>query len=124
MSFCTSIHCMDGRIQKPLQEYMQKNYQVKYVDSITEAGPCRILANRDNQALLQAIIDRINISIDNHGSQLIAVSGHFDCAGNPVSEAIQKEQVVAAINYLTKKYTKTEIIGLWVDSNWKVNKIY
>ena len=39
MSFATSIHCMDGRIQEPIIQYIKTKYDVQYVDVITEPGP-------------------------------------------------------------------------------------
>ena len=43
VKFCTSVHCLDGRIQEAILEYLKANYQVEYVDVITEPGPCRII---------------------------------------------------------------------------------
>ena len=72
-------------------------------------------------------VDRINIDPRNSVllaayvvSDLIAISGHYDCAGNPCEEEIQKEQVKQSIEYLKNLYPNAEIIGLWIDENWKV----
>ncbi len=48
MSFCTTINCMDGRVQLPVIKYLQKHFNVDYVDSITEPGPNLILAKQTN----------------------------------------------------------------------------
>ena len=122
MTFCASIHCMDGRIQKPIAKYLKKYYNIAYVDTITEPGPCKILAENKNKALINSIMERIKISINKHGSKLIAVSAHHDCAGNPYGEQTQKKQVKKAMEYLKNNYRKIEIIGLWVNGNWKVTK--
>jgi hypothetical protein len=74
---------MDGRVQLPVIQYLQKRFDVQYVDSITEAGPNLILAKRNNAALVQATLVRLNISMDKHNSVGIAIVGHHDCAGNP-----------------------------------------
>jgi len=123
MSFCTSIHCMDGRIQGPLAEYLKQGYGVDYVDTITESGPCRILAEKRDEALVRSILARTAISVDKHGSRLIAVSGHYDCAGNPCDEATQKDQVRQSIRLLAGIYPDAQLIGLWVDSNWRVHEV-
>jgi len=123
MKFCTSVHCMDGRIQETIIRYLKKNYQVDYVDVITEPGPCRILAENQNKIKIDSIRDRIDISLKKHKSKIIAVSGHFDCAGNPVKEKVQKEQVNKSISYLENQYPQAKIIGLWIDKKWAVNSI-
>ena len=42
--FATAVNCMDGRVQKPVIEYLQKSFGVDYVDMVTEPGPNKILA--------------------------------------------------------------------------------
>lgn len=123
MSFCTSIHCMDGRIQESLITYMIKHSTVKYVDAITEPGPCKILSENQNKTLVDSILARVNISVNHHKSRLIAISGHYDCAGNPVGEEIQKEQIKKSIGYLKTLYPELEIIGLWIDNEWTVHLV-
>lgn len=121
--FCTSIHCMDGRIQLPIMRYLTEQYSVLYVDTITEAGPCKILAENTNIALVEAIIERIEISVKLHGSNLIAVSGHHDCAKNPANEARQREQILKAMQWLQPRYPQVELIGLWVGDQWDVTVV-
>jgi len=123
MNFCTSIHCMDGRIQKPLQKFLKEKYNTEYVDTITEPGPCKILAENDNKTLINSILERIKISVTKHGSKLIAISGHYDCAGNPKDEQTQKDQIKKSINYLENIYPDVKIIGLWIDDKWTVNNV-
>ncbi len=123
MSFCTSIHCMDGRIQEPTIKYLKQTYGITYVDAITEPGPCKILADNANKMLVDSILNRVNISVHKHGSKLIAISGHYDCAGNPCGEEEQKEQTRQSVEFLKNQYPETEVIGLWIDSEWTVHKI-
>ncbi len=120
MTFCTSIHCMDGRIQEPITKYLKENYSVSYVDTITELGPCKILTENEDKASVHSIIERTKISINSHGSKLIAISGHYDCAGNPCDEEIQRKQIKKAIKCLKNNYPEIEIIGLWIDNEWKI----
>ena len=124
MTFCTSIHCMDGRIQEPLIKYLKENYGITYVDTITEPGPCKVLAENKDKVIINSILKRLEISIYNHGSQLIAVSGHYDCAGNSCGEEIQKKQIKKSVEHLKSVVPEMEIIGLWVDQNWKVHTVY
>ena len=114
---------MDGRIQEPVIRYLKENYGVSYVDTITEPGPCRILAGNEDNASLASIIERAEISINRHGSKLIAVSGHYDCAGNPCGEETQKEQIWESLKYLENRYPEIKLIGLWIDDEWKVSSV-
>ena len=123
MTFCASIHCMDGRIQEPIIHFLKENYGIQYVDTITEPGPCNILAENTDNEKIHSIMERTDISIYKHGSQLIAVSGHFDCAGNPCDEEMQKKQIRKSIQTLQDRYPDIKIIGLWVDEEWKIRKV-
>jgi carbonic anhydrase len=123
MSFCTAINCIDGRTQLPVIAYLQNHFVVKYVDSITEAGPNRILAEEPNGTAARSIFERLNISIDRHNSIGIAVVGHHDCAGNPSSAEEQTAHTKKAVLHLKEHYKNIEIIGLWVDKNWNVQEI-
>ena len=123
MSFCTSIHCMDGRIQEPIINFLKQNLSVKYIDTITEPGPCKILAEQNSKTLLNSILARVSISVEKHGSNLIAVSGHYDCAGNPCTEDKQKTQIQESVNYLKSLYPDKKIIGFWITDEWKISPL-
>jgi len=123
MSFATVINCMDGRTQKPVNIYLKDKYSVKYVDVITEAGPDGILAKREDNQLVSSILNRVDISVNKHGSSKIAIVGHHDCAGNPVSMEQHNKQTLESVEFLKTKYPKLEIIGLWIGDDWKVKEI-
>ena len=80
--FATSITCMDGRIQIPIIEWIKKNYDVDFVDTITEPGVDKKISE---DSVFKSIKTKAEISINAHKSSMIFVSGHYDCAGNPVS---------------------------------------
>lgn len=123
MRFCTVINCMDGRIQLPVIRYLQKRFNVEYVDSITEAGPNLIISEEKSTILIQAILEKLNISIENHNAVGIAIVGHHNCAGNPAPQNDQIIHIEKAIQFLRQHYKNIEIIGLWVDKNWKVHDV-
>jgi hypothetical protein len=123
MVFFTVINCMDGRVQLPVIDYLKKRFGVEYVDTITEPGPNRILAGEQDSNQAQSILLRARISIDRHQSGGIAVVGHFDCAGNPGGKAEQIGQVHQSIQFLQGHFSDLKMIGLWVDSTWKVHEI-
>ena len=63
------------------------------------------------------------ISIKKHGSKLITISGHHDCAGKPCDEEIQKQQIIKSIKDLKNIYSELKIIGLWIDKEWKMKDV-
>ncbi len=124
MQFCTAINCMDGRIQLPVIRYLQRYFNAEYVDTITEPGPNRILADeKADMSIRQNILDRVTISIERHASVGMAIVGHYDCAGNPVPEATQIAQIKQAMQFLRQQFEDMAVIGLWVDENWNVHEV-
>lgn len=123
MRFCSVINCMDGRVQLPVIRYLQKRFNVDYVDSITEAGPDLILSESKDTITIQAIFDRLEISLENHQSVGVAIVGHHDCVGNPAPKKEHMKHIQKAAELLRVQYENLEIIGLWVDENWKVQEV-
>ena len=123
MAFCTAINCMDGRVQLPVINYLMKRFDAEYVDSITEPGPVKILAEQADPILLDSILKRVSISTGKHGSKFIAICAHADCAGNPVDDQTQKQQLIDAVKTLQDKCSNVEIIKLWIDENWDVQEL-
>ncbi|HDQ26183.1 MAG TPA: hypothetical protein ENN43_05490 [bacterium] len=121
--FATAISCMDGRIQEPIIRFLKKKYGVKYVDIITEPGPIRYLDGEVNCAIMGTMKKRLRISVKVHGSEVIAVSGHHDCAGNPVPKEKQLKQLNCAVKTLRKWGYNCAILKLWVDEKWKVRVV-
>ena len=115
---------MDGRTQLPVNEYLRRQLDVDYVDTITEAGPVRILAEQQDSQTAKSILERINISVNKHGSKTIAIVAHHDCAGNPVDKDKQLSQLKTATQWLSRKYPDVKVIGLWVDLNWDARVVY
>lgn len=118
--FATSVTCMDGRIQIPLTEWIKENYSVDYVDTITEPGVDKKVAENTD---LDSIKAKVGISINAHKSSLIVVSGHYDCAGNPVSDEEHISHIKKGVENISSWNLGVKIIGVWVDGNWKINPI-
>ena len=123
MSFFTAVNCMDGRVQLPVISYLKGKFGVLYVDVVSEPGPIRFLAEAPESQEVKSIFRRIDISVGKHQSPGIAVIGHHDCAGNPVPEARQREQLEAALDRLAARYPSCQLLGLWVDGSWKVHEV-
>ncbi len=101
-TFATVINCMDGRVQEPVIAWMKQHYKVDYVDDITEPGPICMLTDCADPSAVESIRRRLDISINKHGSHVVAVVAHHDCAGNPVSKEQQLHQLALAINTINQ----------------------
>jgi len=123
MSFATVVNCMDGRTQGPVISYLKERFGVDYVDDITEAGPDGLLARFDDPAAVEAICRKIRISQEKHGSKWLAIVGHVDCDGNPVSSEEHHRQIRAAVEFLRRKFPTMTVIGLWLGEDWIVQEI-
>jgi len=118
--FATSVSCMDGRIQIPLTNWIKENFSVDYVDTITEPGIDKLVADNTDLASIKI---KVGISINKHKSELIVVSGHYDCAGNPVSNEEHITQIKKGIEVISSWNLGVKVVGVWVDDTWKINTV-
>ena len=122
--FATAINCIDGRVQKPVADYMQKSFSVDYVDMITEPGPNKILSKGKDINIIESLKKKVGISVKKHNSQIIAVVAHYDCAGNPENEDVQKEHLCKAVNVIVLwGFPVKKVLALWLDENFKPSVI-
>ncbi len=115
--FCTSISCMDGRIQLPIIHWLKENHEASFVDTITEPGIDNLFTNTDK---IKEIKSKTLISVNKHGSKLVIVSGHNDCAGNPVSKSEHIDQIKHAVSVIESWKLPIKTIGAWVNQNWEL----
>lgn len=120
--FVTAVNCMDGRVQQPVLDWLKDRYKADYVDMVTEAGPNKVLMESSSDEI-QSLRSKIEVSLNAHGSKVIAIIGHYDCAGNPVSEDVKRAQIKENVARLKDWYNDVEVIGLWVNEDWKVEKV-
>ena len=113
--FATSVSCMDGRIQIPLNKWIKENFSADYVDTITEPGVDKTITD-----VVESIKTKIGISINAHKSELVVVSGHYDCAANPVSDEEHITQIKKAAEVISSWNFKVKVIGVWVDDSWNI----
>ncbi len=118
--FGTSISCMDGRIQIPINNWIKKNYSIDYVDTITEPGVEKKISESIN---IDQIKSKAEISIFKHNSGLVVVSGHHDCAGNPVSKEEHVEQIKNSINIIKSWNFPIDVLGVWVNDQWEIEQV-
>ena len=118
--FATSISCMDGRIQIPVNTWIKKNYLVDFVDTITAPGVEKKISESTNVEQIKSMVE---ISIYKHKSSVIVISGHHDCAGNPVSKEEQVSQISKGIQNIKSWNYDAQVIGIWINDNWEVEKV-
>ena len=123
MSFASVINCFDGRVQIPVINYLLDRFEVSYVDVVTANGPDGIMARQEDLTCVASILEMIAESVHRHGSQGIALVGHYDCAGNQVDSATHHAHIRSGVDFLAKNFPEQEVIGLWLASQWKVDEI-
>lgn len=121
-SFATAINCMDGRVQLPVIHWMKGKYDVEYIDMITEAGPTRVIL-RGTDEEKESIQSKIQVSTEKHGSEVVAVIGHFDCAGNPSSKDDKVKQIKESVVVVQEWSPSSKVIGLYVNEEWQVEVV-
>lgn len=113
----TCLNCMDGRVQLPVLQWIKANYQVDFVDVITEAGMDNVLSNQED---IKEVLRSINISVNVNKSTRLFVVGHYDCRGNPVEESVHRQEINSSVKRLKEHWPHHEVIGLWVNKSWAV----
>jgi len=81
--FGTAINCTDGRIQMQIINWIKENYNVDFVDLVTENGPSKFFIDEEK---VKEIKNKVYLSIKQDNSKIIAISGHHDCIENPVTK--------------------------------------
>ena len=115
-TFFTSVGCMDGRVQGPVLRFGQDKFGARFADTITEAGLVGQLSrDQVDQQLRNSLMEKLEISIKKHNSRGIIVHGHQDCAGNPVSDDVQRDDIRRSVTFIkTLVGSSVTIIGVFV----------
>ena len=116
-SFATSLSCIDGRVQLPMINWIKEKYLVDYVDTITAPGIDKVISDNDVQSIKKSVM----ISVSNHKSSHIVISGHFGCAGNPVSDEEHFAQIKKSVEIVNSWNLNVDVVGIWIDENFVPN---
>ena len=116
----TCLNCMDGRVQLPVLTWIKSNYPVDFVDVITEAGMDGVLAKQED---ISEVLRSIKVSTTLNKSTRLFIVGHHDCRGNPVGETRHREDILNAAKRLEPLWPAQEVVGLWVNDAWQVERI-
>lgn len=119
-TFATTISCMDGRIQKCVSDHVSTQANSTYVDTITLAGPSKVISDNILNGVIEDLKFRVNISVNEHESRYIAVVGHFDCAGVLEDDKTQKEYILNSSKIVQHWYPNIVVEALWVNELFEV----
>lgn len=112
--FATAITCIDGRVQQPIVDWMKLNMNVDYVDLITEPGPDKALSDGPVH-IIDEVVRKVSFSILHHSSNIVAVTGHHDCAANDADKEEHIEQILEGIRVLLSYQINARVLGLWLN---------
>jgi hypothetical protein len=112
--FATAITCIDGRVQQPIADWMKLYMNVDYVDLITEPGPDKAL-NDGPLHVIDEMVRKVSFSILHHSSNVVALSGHHDCAANDADKEEHIEQILDGIRVLHSYEINVRVLGLWLN---------
>jgi len=119
-TFGTALNCIDGRTQIPVTNWIKENFDVDYVDLITEPGMDKVLA-QGKWAEIERLKENVIISIKAHDSKVVAVVGHYDCAANPVSDCKHLRDIIKSTWIVKSWGLPVTVVGLWVDEFCRVH---
>lgn len=122
-TFAAAINCIDGRTQAAVIEYLKRACSVDFVDMITEPGVCKVLAENKDEAVLAALKRKLEISVRSHGSKLVAVVAHHDCAACPEDRPAQTRALHAAMGTIGSWGLGIRILPLWVDEHGQATEV-
>lgn len=115
MEFATALSCIDGRIQRPVNEFLLAEFEVTYLDTVTRAGMIKYLTASYDPATTAIVVD-LDSSIRAHSPKRLALVAHQDCAGNPIDDEIQFRQLEDGLAHFRRRYPELSIVGVWVDT--------
>lgn len=123
--FGTAINCIDGRTQEPVIDFMKEKYHVDGVDMVTFPGVDGTISNSntENSDVIELIHNAVSISIEKHGSAIIAVVGHFDCAGNPGDAEHHYAHIRKAVDEVFSWKFQAQLVGLYVNDKRQIEEV-
>lgn len=118
-TFFTSVGCMDGRVQDVIAKFGRKKFGATFPDTVTDAGLVGILAKDSvHPSDLAGIIYKVlGVSIGKHNSSGVIVHGHAECAGNPVDDEKQKQDIIRSVEVIKPFVGPVPVVGVFVHRN-------
>lgn len=120
--FGTSINCMDGRCQDPVNYWLKSRHGVQFIDVVCEPGIVKLLSGGDKKTIA-SIRKRLDISVNRHGARVVAVAGHHNCAGDPLPREEQYKQIEDSARLIASWGLGLKITGLYVNDLWQAEHV-
>jgi hypothetical protein len=120
--FACHLACQDGRVTDAVSHHARVKHGIDWVDNITEPGINKILAENIDTSVIKSIKRKIPISIHHHGSNVIFISGHPKCAGNPAGKEEQIKHLRDAKKTVESFGFGVNIVLLWIENDWATVK--
>src|SRR5690242_12080622 len=125
--FGTAINCIDGRTQEVVIDHIKRNYGVNAVDLVTYPGVDGILSSakqgKSSEDIIAPIRNAVSISIEKHGSNVIAVVGHHDCAGNPGDREHHYAGIRNAMSEVSSWNFPGRVVGFYVNDKLEMEEV-
>jgi hypothetical protein len=121
--FGTAIDCIDGRTQEVVIDHMKQKYNIDGVDMVTFPGADGIFSSEDHSEAIAPIRRAVSVSIEKHGCQIIAVVGHYDCAGNPGDREYHYIHLRRATHEVSSWNLHAQVIGLYVNDKREIEEV-
>ena len=122
--FGTAINCIDGRTQEVVIDRMKQDYDVDGVDMVTFPGVDGIFSNKQrSEEIISQLRRAVSISIEKHGSRVIAVVGHHDCAGNPGDREHHHMDIRGAMHEVSSWNFPVQVVGFYVNEKREIEQV-
>ncbi|HKO62852.1 MAG TPA: carbonic anhydrase [Pyrinomonadaceae bacterium] len=122
-TFATAITCIDGRVQRPVTDWVKLHVNVDHVDLITEPGPDKVFSSGP-RPVIEDMMRKVAFSVQHHFSKVVIVSGHDTCAANPATREEHVEQIKDSVEKILEYRLNVRVLGLWVSEWGSVELLY
>ena len=122
-TFATAVTCIDGRVQRPVTDWVKLHLNVDYVDLITEPGPDKVFS-QGPAAIMQDMMRKVAFSVQHHFSKIVVLTGHDTCAANGVSREEHIEQILDGSERILEFRLNVRVIGLFVGEFGSIDVVY
>ena len=104
MKFGTLINCIDGRVQYPVMDYLNKTFDIDYFDAANEAGPLLTLTKKTDKCRLISLKEQIRTSLEEHDSSFkYWREGNVLARWNVTPDSVNNNSKCSSVWYAVKK---------------------
>ncbi len=122
-AFATTVNCIDGRVQRCVNEFVSKQENVEYIDTITLAGPSKVISDNELLGVIDNVKFRLDVSVNGHQSNYISIVGHYDCTAILEDDETQKAYILNSSNIIQSWFPDVRVEALWVTEEFEIEKL-